>query len=80
MNTQQQSVQSVQIPEKAADRSQIDYAAAVNGGLQLVPGGDGAKALAEDYARMVDDGLQFSTPDPDQVPSRLRHTGALSNR
>lgn len=43
--------------EKTADRSQIDYASAVNGGLQLVPAGDGAKALAEDYTRMVDDGL-----------------------
>jgi hypothetical protein len=43
--------------EKVADRSQIDYASAVNGSLQLVPVGDGAKALAEDYARMVDDGL-----------------------
>jgi len=43
--------------EKAADRSQIDYVPAVNGDLQLVPAGDGAKALAEDYARMVDDGL-----------------------
>jgi hypothetical protein len=43
--------------EKAADRSQIEYAAAVDGGLQLVPIGDGAKALAEDYTRMVDDGL-----------------------
>lgn len=45
--------------EKAATRSPIDYASAVNGGLQLVPVGDGAKALAEDYARMVDDGLLF---------------------
>ncbi|ANW02858.1 nucleotidyl transferase AbiEii/AbiGii toxin family protein [Bradyrhizobium icense] len=43
--------------EKAADRSPIDYAAAVNGGLQLVPGGDAAKALEEDYGRMVEDGL-----------------------
>ena len=43
--------------KKAADRSQIDYAAAVSGGLQLVPAGDAAKALAEDYARKVDDGL-----------------------
>jgi len=43
--------------EKAADRSTIDYASAVNGGLQLVPVGDGAKALEEDYARMVEDGL-----------------------
>jgi len=43
--------------EKASDRTPIDYAAAVNGGLQLVPAGDGLKALEEDYARMVDDGL-----------------------
>lgn len=50
--------------EKAADRSQIDYAAAVNGGLQLVPTGDGANALAEDYAQMVDDGLLLEEAEP----------------
>lgn len=50
--------------EKAADRSQIDYAAAVNGGLQLVPVGEGSKALAEDYARMVDDGLLVEEAEP----------------
>lgn len=43
--------------EKAADRTPIDYTAAVNGGLRLVPGGGGSKALEEDYARMVEDGL-----------------------
>jgi hypothetical protein len=43
--------------EKAADRTWIDYAAAVNGGLRLVPADGGAKALEEDYARMVEDGL-----------------------
>jgi hypothetical protein len=53
--------------EKAADRSQIDYAAAVNGGLQLVPAGDGAKTLAEDYAQMVNDGLLFEEADPFEV-------------
>jgi hypothetical protein len=50
--------------EKAADRSQIEYAAAVDGGLQLVPIGDGAKALAEDYTRMVDDGLLLEEAEP----------------
>ena len=50
--------------ETAADRSAIDYAAAVNGCLQLVPSGDGAKALAEDYARMVDDGLLLEDAEP----------------
>lgn len=43
--------------ERASDRTAIDYAAAVSGDLRLVPEGDGLKALEEDYARMVDDGL-----------------------
>lgn len=43
--------------EKAADRSPIDYVAAVNGGLRLVPAGASRDALADDYARMVADGL-----------------------
>ncbi|HEU4617923.1 MAG TPA: nucleotidyl transferase AbiEii/AbiGii toxin family protein, partial [Gammaproteobacteria bacterium] len=50
--------------EKAVDRSLIDYAAAVNGGLQLVPVGDGAKALEDDYARMVEDGLLLDDAEP----------------
>lgn len=41
--------------ENAVDHSLIAYEAAVNRGLRLVP--DGATALAEDYARMVEDGL-----------------------
>ncbi|WP_025659532.1 nucleotidyl transferase AbiEii/AbiGii toxin family protein [Rhizobium sp. IBUN] len=43
--------------EKAADRSPIDYEAAVNGNLVLTPVGEGRKALEEDYSRMVEDGL-----------------------
>lgn len=46
-------------PEKAADRRPVDYGMAVNGGLRLVPIGDGATALEEDYGRMVEDGLLF---------------------
>ena len=53
--------------EKAADRTSIDYGAAVNGGLQLVPAGDGAKALEEDYVRMVEDGLLFDDAEPFEV-------------
>lgn len=45
--------------EKSADRSPVDYEAAVNGSLLLTPSGEGQKALREDYARMVDDGLLF---------------------
>ncbi len=43
--------------EKAADRSPVDYLAAVNGGLRLVPEGASRDALAGDYSRMVADGL-----------------------
>jgi hypothetical protein len=50
--------------EKAVDRTQIDYAAAIQGGLQLVPIGDGEEALKEDYARMVEDGLLFDDAEP----------------
>jgi hypothetical protein len=50
--------------EKTADRSPIDYAAAVNGGLYLVPAGDALKALEEDYARMVEDGLLLEDAEP----------------
>lgn len=55
--------------EKAADRSPIDYASAGNGGLQLVPAGDGAKALADDHARMVDDGLLLDEAEPFETPT-----------
>jgi hypothetical protein len=50
--------------EKAADATWIDYGAATSGHLQLVPGGDALKALADDYGRMVEDGLLASTPEP----------------
>lgn len=43
--------------EKAADRSPIDYQAAVSGNLVLTPVGEGRAALEEDYSRMVGDGL-----------------------
>jgi hypothetical protein len=50
--------------EKAAGCIPIDYTAAVNGGLQLVPVGDGLNALKEDYARMVEDGLLLEDAEP----------------
>lgn len=50
--------------EKAADRSPIDYLAAVNGALQLVPGGEGLKVLRQHYARMVEDGLLLESAEP----------------
>lgn len=66
--------------EKAADRSPIDYAAAVNGDLQLVPAGDGAKALEEDYARMVEDGLLLADAEPfEALMERCAEIAARAN-
>lgn len=43
--------------EKDADGRAIDYAVAIAGGLHLVPDGGALTLLADDYRRMVDDGL-----------------------
>ena len=53
--------------EKDASGNRIDYEAAVTGGLQLVPAGDSLAALADDYARMVDDRLLIEEADPFDV-------------
>lgn len=50
--------------EKAANRAAIDYVAAVNGGLCLVPDGSAAGALKDDYDRMVEDGLLLEDAEP----------------
>jgi hypothetical protein len=50
--------------EKAADGAPIDYSAAVNGKLQLVPVGGAREALATDYGRMVEDGLLLEDAEP----------------
>ena len=58
----------------------IDYAAAVNGSLQLVPAGDGAKALEEDYARMVEDGLLLEDAEPfETLMERCAEIAARAN-
>ena len=67
--------------EKAADRTPIDYGAAVNGELQLVPVGDGAKALEEDYVRMVEDGLLFDDAEPfGALMARCQDIAVRANR
>lgn len=50
--------------EKAADRSMVDYAATVSRGLRLVPDGPTSEALADDYGRMVEDGLLLDDAEP----------------
>jgi hypothetical protein len=67
--------------EKAADRSPIDYMAAVSGGLRLVPAGDGLKALEQDYARMVEDGLLLEDAEPfDALMARCADIAVRANR
>lgn len=67
--------------ERAADRSPIDYVAAVNGGLRLVPGGDASKALQEDYGRMVEDGLLLDDAEPfEALMARCADIAARANR
>ena len=50
--------------EKDASGNWIDYEAAIAGGLQLVPVGNSLAALADDYARMVEDRLLFEEAEP----------------
>lgn len=69
---------SVFFAEKAADGTPIDYVAAVNGGLQLVPAGVGLKALKDDYARMVDDGLLFD--DAESFEALMAHCAEIAAR
>jgi hypothetical protein len=67
--------------EKAADRSPIDYATAVGGGLRLVPAGDALKALEEDYTRMVEDGLLLEDAEPfEALMARCADIAARANR
>lgn len=66
--------------EKVADRSTIDYLAAVSGGLHLVPAGDGLKSLEQDYIRMVEDGLLFEAADPfEALMARCANVTAQTN-
>ena len=49
-------------PEKDVDGQTIDYRAAVNGNLCLVPEGEPLEALRIDYQKMVEGGLLFDEP------------------
>jgi hypothetical protein len=50
--------------EKDADGKTIDYLAAVEGKLHLVPEGTARKALAADYANMLEDEVMVGNPLP----------------
>ena len=50
--------------EKDVAGNTIDYVAAVSGGLELVPTGSARDTLAEDYRKMVEDGLLLTDAEP----------------
>ena len=58
---------SIFFAESMPDGAPIEYRAAVTGALDLAPSGDARKTLAEDYQRMVEDGLLLDDAGPFQV-------------
>jgi hypothetical protein len=49
---------------KDTEGNPIDYAAAVSGDLQLVPGSEALKSLEADYKKMADDGILLEDAEP----------------
>ena len=49
---------------KDTNGNQIDYAAAVSGGLQLAPDAEVLKTLEADYKKMADDGILLDDAEP----------------
>ena len=68
-------------PEKDAAGDRIDYEAAVSGGLQLVPTGSALEVLADDYGRMVADGMLLGTDESfERLIGRCAAIEARANR
>jgi Nucleotidyl transferase AbiEii toxin, Type IV TA system len=66
--------------EKDTKGTVIDYGAAVAGHLRLVPDGDALALLAEDYRRMVEDGLLLDDAEPfEALIDRCRQIEAMAN-
>lgn len=64
--------------EATSEGASIDYQAAVSGGLHLAPTGDAHRALAEDYQRMVEDGLLLDDAEP--FDALLQRCQALADK
>ncbi len=66
--------------ENDATGTRIDYVAAVCGGLQLVPAGAAQEVLADDYERMLADGMLLDDTEPfDALMERCRAIEARVN-
>ena len=60
--------------------NRIDYEAAVSGGLQLIPSGVAHAVLADDYARMLADGMLLDESEPfDALMERCAAIEAKAN-
>ena len=55
---------SIFFREKDAAGNEIDYHGAVGGELQLIPSGTVRDVLADDYARMLTDGMLLDVDEP----------------
>ena len=55
---------SIFFREKDAAGNEIDYHGAVGGGLQLIPSGPALDVLADDYGRMLADGMLLDVDEP----------------
>ena len=64
--------------EKDAVGNWIDYEAAISGDLQLVPEGSFYEALADDYARMLSDGMLFD--DEERFEDVMERCAELQER
>jgi hypothetical protein len=66
--------------ERDASGAPIDYRSAVGGHLQLAPEGGARDVLAQDYARMLDDGLLLDEGEPfDALMARCADIAARAN-
>ena len=66
--------------ENDAHGEQIDYEAAISGGLQLVPAGAAHEVLSDDYAKMLADGMLHDENEPfDALMERCAAIAARAN-
>lgn len=66
--------------ENDASGKRIDYQAAVSGSLQLIPSGTAYTVLADDYARMLADGMLLDEKEPfDLLMERCASIEARAN-
>jgi hypothetical protein len=69
---------SIFFAESTPTGTSIDYMAAVSGGLDLAPMGEALQTLADDYRRMVEDGLLLD--EAEAFEELLQRCSALADK